>query len=310
MTIPFLEVSFNGVFEYGQGYVALSRATCLEGLTLTSFHENSIKAHPKVCDFYNRIAATATSLPIAEVNHCTNNSASSSISSKASSSSSSHEGSMVVQQSADIVTQIGVFARQFIRELPPLHMDNDGWIDAKESSVKLIRSAIASYEVDTSAPSTSFATTVSTTYTTTSKSNSSKLNKYVDPTKQVSHSSISQSSSSSSLSSGKMFSMFSFVGPQQPFNGRIADSQQTSNRHKSSSDNGYGSAYNQSSSSSSLNRKDGYRSQDQQSSSSIDHPHHLLSAKSPVEGNVPVKAPTSGELSDQIKKYVIVMMML
>jgi len=181
-------------------------------------------------------------------------------------------------------------------------MDNDGWIDAKESSVKLIRTAIASYEVDTSAPSTSFATTDSTS---NGKSNSSKLNKYVDPTKQVSHSSISQSSSSSSLSSGKMFSMFSFVGPQQPFNGRIADSQQTSNRHKSSSDNGYGSAYNQSSSSSSLNRNnDGYRSQDQQSSSSIDHPHHLLSAKSPVVGNVPVKAPTSGELSDQIKKRI------
>jgi hypothetical protein len=40
---------------------------------------------------------------------------------------------MVVQQSApDIVIQIGrVFARQFIRELTPLHMDNDGWIDAK-----------------------------------------------------------------------------------------------------------------------------------------------------------------------------------
>jgi hypothetical protein len=103
---------------------------------------------------------------------------------------------MVVQQLADIVTQIGrVFARQFIRELPPLHMDNDGWIDAKESSVKLIRSAIASYEVDTSAPSISFATTVSTTYTTTSK-RPSKLNKDVDPTKQASQSTISQSSSS------------------------------------------------------------------------------------------------------------------
>jgi hypothetical protein len=37
MTIPLLEVSFNNIFEYGQGYVALSRATCLEGLTLRSF---------------------------------------------------------------------------------------------------------------------------------------------------------------------------------------------------------------------------------------------------------------------------------
>lgn len=37
MTIPLLEVSFNNIFEFGQGYVALSRATCLEGLTLRSF---------------------------------------------------------------------------------------------------------------------------------------------------------------------------------------------------------------------------------------------------------------------------------
>ena len=38
--------------------------------------------------------------------------------------------SMVVQQSA---AQIGrVLTRQFIRELPPLHMDHDGWIDAEE----------------------------------------------------------------------------------------------------------------------------------------------------------------------------------
>jgi hypothetical protein len=54
------------------GYVALSQATylptCLEGFTLTSFHENSIviiimKVHLKGCDFYNRIAATAFSAP-------------------------------------------------------------------------------------------------------------------------------------------------------------------------------------------------------------------------------------------------------
>lgn len=44
MTIPLLEVSFNNVFEYGQGYVALSRATCLEGLTLRSFQVH-FKSH-------------------------------------------------------------------------------------------------------------------------------------------------------------------------------------------------------------------------------------------------------------------------
>jgi hypothetical protein len=45
MTIPLLEVSFNNIFEYGQGYVALSRATCLEGLTLRSFQvQNCVHA--------------------------------------------------------------------------------------------------------------------------------------------------------------------------------------------------------------------------------------------------------------------------
>jgi hypothetical protein len=31
MTIPYLDVSLHGVFDYGQAYVALSRATDLEG---------------------------------------------------------------------------------------------------------------------------------------------------------------------------------------------------------------------------------------------------------------------------------------
>lgn len=53
MTIPYLEVSFNRIFEYGQAYVALSRATSLEGLILTGFSANSVRAHPKVISFYN-----------------------------------------------------------------------------------------------------------------------------------------------------------------------------------------------------------------------------------------------------------------
>lgn len=35
MTIPFLEVDLNACFEYGQAYVALSRATSLEHLAIT-----------------------------------------------------------------------------------------------------------------------------------------------------------------------------------------------------------------------------------------------------------------------------------
>ncbi len=56
MTIPLLEVSFNRMFEFGQAYVALSRATSLSGLTLKQFQGNVIKAHPLVKQFYLNLA--------------------------------------------------------------------------------------------------------------------------------------------------------------------------------------------------------------------------------------------------------------
>lgn len=52
MTIPYLSVSFQGMFEYGQAYVALSRATDLEGLFLEKFNASTIKANEKVKRFY------------------------------------------------------------------------------------------------------------------------------------------------------------------------------------------------------------------------------------------------------------------
>ena len=42
MTIPLLEVSCDGVFEYGQAYVALSRAVDMEGLTLLNFSPDKV----------------------------------------------------------------------------------------------------------------------------------------------------------------------------------------------------------------------------------------------------------------------------
>lgn len=48
MTIPNLTVNLKGVFEYGQAYVALSRATELKLLTLKGFSANAFRAHPKV----------------------------------------------------------------------------------------------------------------------------------------------------------------------------------------------------------------------------------------------------------------------
>lgn len=43
----------NSIFEYGQTYVALSRIQSLDGLYLSAFHPQKIKANPKVIQFYN-----------------------------------------------------------------------------------------------------------------------------------------------------------------------------------------------------------------------------------------------------------------
>ncbi len=43
------------IFAYGQTYVALSRIESLDGLYLSSFMSNRVRAHPKVKEFYSRI---------------------------------------------------------------------------------------------------------------------------------------------------------------------------------------------------------------------------------------------------------------
>lgn len=55
MTIPFLDIKFAGMFEYGQAYVALSRAVDLDGLNLTDFNSDAIKAHDQVVRFYEEM---------------------------------------------------------------------------------------------------------------------------------------------------------------------------------------------------------------------------------------------------------------
>ena len=55
MTIPSLEVNLDGAFEYGQAYVALSRATDLRALSLVGFSPRTIRAHKRVTAFYQSL---------------------------------------------------------------------------------------------------------------------------------------------------------------------------------------------------------------------------------------------------------------
>ena len=57
MTIDCLEVDLEGCFEYGQAYVALSRATSFDELRIINFSARCVKAHPKVVEFYRGIGA-------------------------------------------------------------------------------------------------------------------------------------------------------------------------------------------------------------------------------------------------------------
>lgn len=117
MTISNLEVSFNGIFEVGQGYVALSRATCLEGLKLTTFIRNAVKAHDKVKYFYHSIKR----LNLEIFSNCTSSSNANS------DSNSSSDG----DNSGCTTATIAEFKQLFTQQLPanPAKVESD-WIDA------------------------------------------------------------------------------------------------------------------------------------------------------------------------------------
>lgn len=166
MTIPLLEVSFNRIFEYGQGYVALSRATCLEGLTLRSFQvrllyaqlsgvqpctacahilscrvsaqTSSIKAHTKVSEFYNKITSTATA-------HTNSNPG-----------AEDREGkSNGAGQGIEITARVSELAKAFVREVP-VQDTSDEWIDARSGktgtgaggSISDLRKVVSTYKAN------------------------------------------------------------------------------------------------------------------------------------------------------------------
>lgn len=58
MTLSAVEISLSGVFENGQAYVALSRATSLDAITLTGpLNRSVVRVDPAVTDFYAKLAA-------------------------------------------------------------------------------------------------------------------------------------------------------------------------------------------------------------------------------------------------------------
>lgn len=56
-TLQRVKVDLGRVFEKGQAYVALSRATCQDGLQVTRFEPRKVMVHPRVVDFYSKLVS-------------------------------------------------------------------------------------------------------------------------------------------------------------------------------------------------------------------------------------------------------------
>jgi ATP-dependent DNA helicase PIF1 len=58
-TLERVKVDLGRVFEKGQAYVALSRATTQQGLQVTRFDARKVMVHPKVVSFYDNLVSIA-----------------------------------------------------------------------------------------------------------------------------------------------------------------------------------------------------------------------------------------------------------
>jgi ATP-dependent DNA helicase PIF1 len=54
-TLERVKIDLKKIFEKGQAYVALSRATSQEGLQVLNFDKSKVMAHPRVAQFYNSL---------------------------------------------------------------------------------------------------------------------------------------------------------------------------------------------------------------------------------------------------------------
>lgn len=61
-TLERVKVDLGKVFEKGQAYVALSRATTQEGLQVLGFRKDKVMAHPRVIDFYSKLSSVDVAL--------------------------------------------------------------------------------------------------------------------------------------------------------------------------------------------------------------------------------------------------------
>jgi ATP-dependent DNA helicase PIF1 len=61
-TLERVKVDLGKVFEKGQAYVALSRATTKEGLQVMRFEKSKVMAHPRVIQFYNKLYSAESAI--------------------------------------------------------------------------------------------------------------------------------------------------------------------------------------------------------------------------------------------------------